>query len=171
MKGPILKPCLKKKKTKHVYNLSSYSCLLSHYSAFPVALLFPLFITCGKRTFLCNVTSGYFNETVWNLLLLIMSKYKQWNLGRAEISGIFLLTSIEPELHAEIKTDPLDLSTTWIYIWVRVHWLCCRSKIVKPAFIIVLRGFIFYPPEITSTQDNGSFSRKVVSRSFVVWFP
>lgn len=57
-------------------------------SDFSVALLFPLSIKSGRRTLLCNIISGYFNETVWNLLLLLIRKDKQWNLGLIETNGI-----------------------------------------------------------------------------------
>lgn len=58
-------------------------------SAFSVALLIPLFVMSGKRTLPCNIISGCFNETVWNLLLLLIREDKQWNLGLIETDGIF----------------------------------------------------------------------------------
>lgn len=57
-------------------------------SDFSVALPFTLVIMSGKSTLLCNMISGYFNETVWNLLLLLIRKDKQWNLGLIETNGI-----------------------------------------------------------------------------------
>lgn len=122
------------------------------------------FISCGKRTLLCDITSGYFNETVWNLLLLIMSTGKQWNLSSLRSVGFFLLTSVEPELHAGFNTNPLD-----IYLWIKVHWLGCRSwhekMLSKPLFLRVY----FLP-----TRNNwwtSAFSRRVVPHTPVIWYP
>lgn len=96
-------------------------------SAFSVALLFPFFIMSGKITLLCNIISGCFNETLWNLLLLLIRKDKQWNIGLIETNRVFLLISVEPELDVWTDTDTLDPLSALTYLWVKEHWLCCRS--------------------------------------------
>lgn len=112
--------CFLKLNLPNVCNLSSSPISLSYYfylsSTFSFAFLLPVFIMCAKKNLPCNITSGYFSETVWNLVLIII-RDKWWNqLWPHWDQWEFSVDLAELELHVEFNTDPLNLLANLIYL-------------------------------------------------------